>query len=123
MIRVVGSVRACSGPATLLDLSMTDRWADYLISHVRYQDAQVLKVLAWEDQGHAIAGGRQLNRKQVLELLGEGNTVLTIHRVEDDPKSWRPEAFVRIVSVDGTDYIRTDAVAAQQDHLGKLAGF
>lgn len=102
---------------------MNDRWADCLISHVRYDDARIVKVLAWEDHGSSIAGGRQLTRDQVLELLREGNTVLTISRLERQGPHWRPEAFVHLVSVDGSDYIRTDAVADERDHLGELAAF
>lgn len=102
---------------------MTDPWADYLISHVRYEDAQIVKVLAWEDRGATITAGRQLARDQVLELLRQGSTLLTINRVAERAGQWRPEAIVRLVRVDGSEYIRTDAVTGQRDHLGQLSEF
>lgn len=114
-----GSLRTPASP----DASLGERWGDHLISHVRYRGTEIVKVLAWEDQGQQIAGGRQLKRKQVLELLRSGHSIVTISRLEADPRKWRPEATVRLVSVGGRDYIRTDATPTPKDDLGSLAAF
>lgn len=102
---------------------ISEPWADFLISHVRYADGRIDKVLAWTDLGATIAGGRQLHRDTVLDLLHQGSTFLTINRLEADARQWRPEAAVQLIAIDGCEFIRVDANSEHCDHLGELSSF
>jgi hypothetical protein len=102
---------------------MSDRWADYLISHVRYADGRIAKVLAWSDLGAMIGHGRQMDRHRMLELLRQGTTFVTITRVDADALHWRQAEEVRLVKVDGDEFIRVGPRPGQGDHLGELSRF
>ena len=102
---------------------MTDRWADYLISAVRYNAAethiQVVQVHA--DLGATIGQAQQMTRSDVVTLLHGGSSVATIVKAQDG--KWLYGAEVAIVRLGGQEYIRTDADSTRQDNLGSLPRF
>ncbi len=104
---------------------MTDKWADYLISKVRYNEADthIINVLVHPDQGDSVGTGIQETRQQVVDLLAGGTTFATIYKKTDHSSKWTRGAEVQIVTVDGIKYIRTDADQTKRDNLGSLPRF
>jgi hypothetical protein len=102
---------------------MTDKWADYLISKVQYNEAEthIVKVLSHIDNGESVSGGTELARSTVVIRLGEGSTFVTI--TKDLEGRWTRGARVRAVTIGGEKYIRTDADSIKRDNLGSLPRF
>jgi hypothetical protein len=102
-----------------------EKWADCLISHVRYDDAetQIDQVRARADHGDKLGEPSEVTRRRVVALLKNGTTFMTIYKSTTDSDRWTEGAAVRIVRIDDTDYIRTDADQAKQDNLGNLPRF
>jgi hypothetical protein len=102
---------------------MPDKWADYLISAVRYNAAgtHIDKVRVHEDKGETVGSPAIWARSAVVTNLEAGNTFMTI--VKNAEGRWNSGAEVGIVTVRGTKYIRTDADATAEDNLGNLPRF
>jgi hypothetical protein len=102
---------------------MTAAWADYLISKVQYneQDTHIVKVLAHPDNGDTVGTGSEVTRQRVVSLLDGGSTFATIY--VGDAGKWLRGADVRVVTIEGVKYIRTDADATKEDNLGQLPRF
>lgn len=98
------------------------KWADYCISQKRMNLAgtHIDKVKVHADNGDTIGAGAEWPRNQVVNTIKSGSTFVTVdfrdgkyHRGED----------VRVVLVNGAEYIRTDANAKAADNLGILPDF
>ena len=102
---------------------MTDKWADYLISQVQYNEAEthIVKVLSHNDNGSSVSEGTELTRSTVVIRLGEGSTFVTITKNLEG--KWTSGAQVRAVTIGGEKYIRTDADSITRDNLGSLPRF
>jgi hypothetical protein len=102
---------------------MTDKWADHLISAVRYNVARthIDEVQVREDKGDKVGSPSTWKRSDVVSSLEANDTFMTI--VKDSNGKWDPGAAVAIVIVRGTKYIRTDADATAEDNLGSLPTF
>ncbi|HEY2334737.1 MAG TPA: DUF3892 domain-containing protein [Solirubrobacterales bacterium] len=102
---------------------MADKWADYLISAVRYNTAKthIDKVEVRNDNGDSVGAPSVWNRTDVVSGLEDGDTFETITKGSDD--KWNRGAAVGIVTVSGVKYIRTDADATPEDNLGSLPRF
>lgn len=102
---------------------MTDKWADYLISAVRYNAAEthIDKVQVRQDEGDSVGSPSTVERTTVVSRLEAGYTFVTIVKGAND--KWQRGAKVRIVTVKGKKYIRTDADATEEDNLGSLPRF
>lgn len=101
----------------------TDKWADWLISAVRYNAAEthIDKVRAHVDTGDSVGSPGEMMRTRVVELLDEGTTFVTIVKGEDG--KWKRGALVQTIKVSGAIYIRTDADSTASDNLGSLPRF
>jgi Protein of unknown function (DUF3892) len=106
-----------------MESDMADKWADYLISAVRYNSAEthIDEVEVREDKGENAGLPSTWERSNVVSSLEGNYTFMTI--VENSNGRWDPGADVGIVTVGGTKYIRTDADATAADNLGELPGF
>lgn len=102
---------------------MVDKWADYLISAVRSNAAgtHIDAVKLHEDKGDRVGSAVEKTRQQIVTLLEGNTTISTIFKGPDD--KWRRGADVRIVTIEGTNYIRTDADKIKADNLGNLPRF
>jgi hypothetical protein len=102
---------------------MAKKWADYLISAVRYNTAEthIDEVRVHEDKGEVVGPASTEKRSTAVNHLEAGCTFATITESADD--KWKLGAKVRIVTVSGTKYIRTDADATAEDNLGSLPRF
>lgn len=102
---------------------MADKWADYLISAVRYNDAEthIEKVRVRLDNGDSVGPASEWARSEVIARLEAGHSFVTIVKGSDG--NWHKGATVRIVVIHGEKFIRTDADQTKEDNLGNLPRF
>lgn len=102
---------------------MADKWADYLISAVRYNEAEthIEKVRVHSDNGESVGSASEWTRAEVVSRLEAGYSFVTIFKKSDG--NWRKGATVRIVVIHGEKFIRTDADQTKEDNLGSLPRF
>jgi hypothetical protein len=102
---------------------MADKWADYLISAVRYNEKEthIVKVRSHPDNVDSVVPPSEIDRATVVGRLGDGYTYATIYTSSNN--KWKLGAHVREVDIDGTKYIRTDADRIKADNLGELPRF
>lgn len=100
-----------------------DKWADYGISMVRYNDERthIVKVQVREDKGDTLGSAEEWLRTQVVSALERGKTFVTILQSADG--KWRKGQDVHIVIVKGVKYIRTDQNQKASDNLENLPEF
>jgi hypothetical protein len=99
------------------------KWADYCISQVRYnsEHTHIVKVVACEDKGDTLGTSTEWTRLQVVSTLRMKKTFITIYKGEDG--KYKKGEDVRIISINGVEYIRTDANNKAADNLGNLPEF
>ncbi len=102
---------------------MSNKWADYCVSEVRYntEHSHIVKVKVHVDNGETIGSASESQRSEVVNAIQNGNTFVTITRGTDG--KWKKGEDVRTVTVNGTKYIRTDANSKASDNLGNLPEF
>ena len=102
---------------------MADKWADYLISAVRYNAAEthIEKVRVHVDKGDKIGSASDWARSEVITRLEAGYSFVTIVLGSND--KWQLGATVQIVVIHGEKFIRTDADRTKEDNLGSLPRF
>ena len=100
-----------------------NKWADYGISKVLYNDVHnhIVKVKVHEDQGDKMGPEEEWARTKVVSSIESGKTFVTI--VKGSVGNWNRGEDVRIITVKGTKYIRTDQNSKESDNLGDLPEF
>ena len=100
-----------------------EKWADYLISKVRYnQDrTHIDKVRVHEDKGDTVGRPTEWPRVNVVEKLDEGKKFVTILKNSDG--DWTKGANVGTVRIGNKTYIRTDSNQTAADNLENLPEF
>lgn len=95
------------------------KWSDYCISAVRYNAAEthIERVQVHVDNGDTIAAPTEWARAQVVSAIERGYSFLTIYNRNGQ---WQRGEDVRVISVSGTKYIRTDTNYRAADNLGSL---
>ncbi len=98
------------------------KWADYVITAVRYSTdpKHIESVQARADNGESLGSPGTRTRTQVIGDIGAGTTFVTAYQKDE---KWTKGEDVRVVIVDGTKYIRTDANSKAADNLGSLPTF
>src|SRR3954470_24475242 len=98
---------------------MATRWADYLISAVRYNasGSHIDAVRVHVDNGDSVGAGSGMSRQRVVTLLQSGSTFCTIFKSADN--QWRRGADVRVVDIDGEMFIKTQPDRTKKDNLGE----
>ena len=99
---------------------MIDKWADYLISKVRYNDkhTHITHVYVHVDKGDTVGGGVSETRQLVVNKIDSGYTFYTIF-IGDDGK-WKKGQKVVKDRVNNIDYITTRANGTSKDNLENL---
>jgi hypothetical protein len=99
------------------------KWADYGISHVRYDDERthIVKVRVREDKGDTFGPAEEWARQDVVSAIETGTTFVTIVKGTDG--RWERGQDVHIITVKGVKYIRTDQNAEASDNLENLPEF
>jgi hypothetical protein len=99
------------------------KWADYCISAVRYnsEHTHIVKVKVHVDSGDQIGSPTEWPRSEVVFAIENRKTFVTITRSSDG--KWSKGEDVRIITVGGVKYLRTDANSKASDNLGNLPEF
>ena len=97
-----------------------NKWADYLISAVRYADQQqgyITYVKVHEDQTRKIGKGYTWNRDEIIEALTAGKSFMKIYRKETG--DWMKGLVINLIKKND-DVIITDTENSKADHLSGL---
>ena len=97
-----------------------EKWADYGISAVRFDDERVYidQVRVHKDKGNAMGDAEIWSREQVVSALESSYTFITI--LNGNQGIWDEGHEVNIVPVNGNKYIRTDKDQNPSDNLDNL---
>jgi len=100
-----------------------DKWADYSISEVRYntEHTHIEKAKVHEDKGDKMGGAVEWTRSQIVVAIENGKSFVTILR--NASNNWGKGEDLRIITINSTKYIRTDANSTAADNLGELPEF
>ena len=98
-----------------------DKWADYLISAVRYnpQHTHIVNVKRHLDTGEGVATFDIIGRIIVVKDLKDRKAYKTNY--QDNDRKWRESEHVRLVA--NTGFITTDPNTTTRDNLGNLPEF
>ena len=99
------------------------KWAEYLISEVRYSPdhKRILQVKQHNDLDGEVSEGEIVERDVVSANIKKGITYMTIHN--GSSTTWKRGYRVRAFIVDGDYYIRVDKNKVNLDNLGMLNEF
>jgi hypothetical protein len=101
-----------------------NKWADYLISAVRYKTDSSSKVIAYfkvhTDNGNSIGESITWSKEELLEALVKGNSFVTIIKKENG--KWTKGMEVTISS-NKEIFVRTDFRNIPEDLLESLPEF
>ena len=100
-----------------------DKWADFLISAVRYDSdhTRIVKVKQYEDQGDNVGNAQEVSRQEVITKIKNGKKYVTIFKTNEG--KWKRGQEVHVLTVEGEDFIRTDANMKKADNLENLPEF
>ena len=95
------------------------KWADYLISAVKYDKGhKITQVRQHQDTGESISEGEIIDRDTLTTNLKHGKTYMTVF---DSNNKWKPGDFIRVVKLAGSYSIRTDDNKVEYDNLRFVA--
>ena len=99
------------------------KWADYCISRVEYNapHTHIVKTEVRKDNDTSIGTAREWSRLDVVAAIKKGTTFVTV--LKDERQQWTRDQEVRIIKVNGIEYIRTDANSKEADNLDRLPEF
>ncbi len=86
-----------------------DKWADYLVSGVKTSPDQkrIDSVECHSDFGCVVCENNILSRAELISSIKKGCTYATVFRTAIG--KWRKGQEVRLVTVNGEDFLRTDS--------------
>ncbi len=98
------------------------KWADYLISAVRYNgNHKIVKVIQHEDKEGTVGEGIEVERAMVASNIKNGKSYMTIY---SGPKNtWRVGKKINAFRVGGEYCIRVDKNKVDLDNLGDIVEF
>ncbi len=99
------------------------KWADYLISAVRYNkdNTHIIMVKQRIDKGDKISPPDEVSRLTVVTNLKNNYSYMTIYKNNND--KWKMGEEVKIIKVGNSEFITTDPNETKKDNLGKLSEF
>ena len=99
------------------------KWADYLISEVRFNTAgtHIDKVRTHVDNGESVGPAVDIDRVTAVSRIEAGYTFETIYKGDDG--KWKRGRRVKIVVINGTKYIKTYDDSTTRDNLDDLPQF
>lgn len=101
---------------------MSNKWADYLISKVRYDENQnyITDLFIHKDAGDKVEAGATYSRQSVVNAIVDGTSFNTIYK---ENNKWKDGDEVSVVRIDNENYLRTDSNNVKKDNLGELPEF
>lgn len=99
------------------------KWAEYLISEVRYSPDhhRILQVKQHKDLDGEVGEGEIVDVADVASNLKKGVSYMTIHNGSSD--TWKIGEKIRGFQVDGEYHIRVDKNKVNLDNLGMINEF
>ena len=99
------------------------KWANYLISAVKYSPdrTKILEVKQHQDHDGSVGEGEIVPRDVVASNIKKGITYCTIHNGSSE--NWKLGEKIRAFIADGEYYIRADKNKVNRDNLGLLNEF
>jgi hypothetical protein len=96
------------------------KWADYLISAVRTHPnlPRVDSLEVHSDFGCMVCKTDIISRAEVIAIIKKGCTYSTVYRTPMG--KWRKGEDVRLVTINGEDYLRTDAESKPSDQFDNV---
>ena len=96
------------------------KWADYLISSVKTNPNRpcVDSLEVHSDFGSMVCQTEILSRAELIANLKKGTTYSTVFRTAMG--KWRKGENVRLVTINGEEYLRTDTKAEARDQFDNL---
>jgi len=101
---------------------MLDKWADFLISAVKYNAGHdhIVKVKTHEDKIENVGNSFVESREEVVSKLKKDNKYCTITKGKD---GWKKGEMVQIFEVNNKEFIKTVKNNEEEDNLGELPEF
>ena len=97
------------------------KWADYLISAIRYDDEMVKNAIAYlkvhPDFGEEIGAGSTWTKEEVISAMYDGKTFYTI--LKEKTGEWKKGSHVALVTKNGKNVL-TDSEYTDLDYLTNL---
>ena len=94
------------------------KWADYLISKVKYDKNHLISVaIRHKDTLNGITEGKPIDRLSISSDIKNGLVYITIYSGNN---SWKKGNKIRTFSIDGFPYLRIDKNKAKLDYFGDL---
>jgi hypothetical protein len=81
------------------------KWADYLVSAVRFENGIITHFKVHIDKGNEIGSGSTWTRNEVLEGISREETFCSI--VKDEKGNWQKGRSIYLIRVNG-DYVFAD---------------
>jgi len=102
---------------------VAEKWADYLITAVRFNNAgtHIEAVQIRTDNGDTAGSASNASRAQVVAWLESRYTFCTATKASDG--NWQKGAPVKIVVIDNQNFIKTKADRTKADNLDYLPTF
>ena len=101
------------------------KWADYLISGVRYSNSygskRISDLRVHTDGESSVGASSTWSKDRVVASIRSRNSFKTIYKGADG--NWKKGEDVRVVIINYRDYLRTDANNIEEDNLGNLPEF
>lgn len=101
-----------------------DKWADFVIVGVKYDDShsRILIVKRYADLGDKLGTETIERRTEIVDDIKAKRTHVTAYW-DDNGKKWTKGEKVGLFNLGGTDFIQTDANGKKKDNLGNLPEF
>lgn len=97
------------------------KWADYLISEVKYgKNHLIVQAKIHTENESGIGEGTLVDRSQISHNIKNGKSYRTIFH---SLKGWKLGDPVQVNRVDGSFFIRVDKNKTEQDFLGPILEF
>ena len=94
------------------------KWADYLISKVRYDSKNLISIaIRHQDTDLGITLGEPIDRSTITSDIKNGLSYITIYNGKN---SWKKGHKIQTFSIGGIPYLRIDENKVKLDYLGDL---
>jgi len=99
------------------------KWADYCITAVQFNEkhTHINQVKRRVDNGESLGESSIVSRQTVVADLKRGTSYITVFKGADD--KWSKGQKVFIVTLNGTEYIKTVEDKTTRDNLDELPEF
>lgn len=99
-----------------------EKWADYLISAVKYNDPKthIIAVKVHQDLGDKVGEPEHFSRQQVVQDIESGKSYMTIFRGNN---GWQKGQLVEVIVVNAQKFIKTIRDNTPRDNLDRLPEF